>query len=83
MSQHRTINWTRLTVSEDQNTIKSFRFGAATFVPVDPMSVVCICCRCIFQGEPECNHAPCDKLERKDERDGYWWKHVDKEHSPN
>ena len=83
MSQHRTINWTKLTVSEDQNTIKSFRFGAATFVPTSSEWFCYECDKCLFKGEPECEKAPCTKTTRKDGMYGYWWKHVDKEHSPN
>lgn len=83
MSQHRTIDWAKLTVSEDQNTIKSFRFGTATFVPMAETAFHGCCERCLFKGEPECSNAPCDAIDRKDGKYGYWWKHVDKEHSPN
>ena len=83
MSQHRTIDWAKLTVSEDQNTIKSFRFGEATFVPSENHVVSGRCIYCIFQNEHECSSAPCDEIDRKDHRNGYWWKHVDKKHSPN
>ena len=83
MAQHRTIDWAKLTVSEDQNTIKSFRFGAATFVPSSAERHSCDCEKCLFKSEPECIKAPCDEIDRKDHRNGYWWKHIDKEHSPN
>ena len=78
MSQHRTIDWTKLTVSDDQMTAKSFRFGKAVFVPHNIRTLWRLCNYCIFQQTPECKKAPCRLSSRKDGQNGYWWKHVDK-----